>query len=266
MRSPSLLLALTLLLALGLSACGAGGGSEAVGEYFDPPPSVLHQATYLSGTGRYAVGANGAYPELGIELVGDDLDTDRWAMFYDGSHYRLAFFTKDAPPRVVLFGYNAATGTYQRGYPSAASIPLKGLNADMDLSSFAMLRGESTWRLYLKSREDPKSLYQFGYDGSALRFGYDSIPVVTLTGLPGDADLSRWAMHYGGGTYRVMVGRHGTTTSYYQLGYRPGTPRYEYGYASTDVVTVEGMPSGAITTRFASLYADGLYRLYHLGR
>ncbi len=259
-----------LLLALFvpvLAGCGAGGDlvDGIVGDTSSAPPTVLHQAAYVSGTGESVVGAGGSYPEIPVAIVGDDVDPTRWAAFHDGSDYRLAFMARDLPPRVILFGYDPSVGRYTRTYPAPMVVPLKNVPSDADLSSFAMLRADGFWRLYLERRGDARTLYQFAYDGGAFRWGLGSLFSISMVGLPPDADPTRWAMHYGGGVYRVIVGSHTKPTTFYELGFDPATYDYVYGYASRDVVTVKGLPSGAIRERFASLYADGLYHLYFLG-
>lgn len=257
---------LSLLLAPGLAACGAGG-VDAPDAPTAPVPAVLHQAGYLPGTGRYVVGgATPALPQIPVRIVGEDVDPSRWAMLHDGTHYRLAFMARDLPARVIVFGYDPSVNRYERAFPAPTVLPLEGLPQDTDLSSFAMLRGDGIWRLYTRSRSDPTTLYQFGRAGDVFRLGYRSIPAMRLAGLPTDADPTRWAMHHANGVYRVLVGKDGDASTYYQLGFDGARGSYVFGHDSRRTIHVEGMPGDADRRSFASVYADGYYRFYHLGR
>lgn len=263
-------LVLAIALSLTLAGCGGGGGGGGedsnVGIGVGPTPaSGLNQAGYQIGTTNYVYGLN-SIPNLSIEGAPADADFSRWAMLHDGRDYRLYCFQAGSSTTIYQFAYDASRGAYVYGFRSIDVITITGAPADASAASFAMVHDGTRYRLYLRSASDAAVIYQFGFNGRSYEFGYDSIPSLRATGLPADADFSRWAMVHDGTTYRQYVGTRGTTDGMYQLGYDASRSAYVYGFRSISQLNIVGMPANSVTTSFAMLHDGADYRLYHLVR
>ena len=87
------------------------------------------------------------------------------------------------------------------------------------------------------------SLNQFAWvNGTSIyRFGHRSIPNISITGAPADANLARWAMLHDGATYRFYCFRGSSSDTLYQFGYN-GTS-YAFGHNSIPQLTLVGFPA-----------------------
>jgi len=262
---PLPLLALALLLVL--TGCGGGGGGGPDGAVLGARFQItgLDQAVYDGGA-EYVYGAGGAIATVAVSGAPADADASRWAMLHDGTRYRLYCMRLGDDVTLYQFGYNPATSTYEFGYDSISQLGITGAPPGADPSSIAMLHDGADYRLYMRNRSDPRDIHQFGYNASTgnYEYGYRSIDMISTTGAPADADLSRWAMLHDGSVYRQYVGKAGSDSTLYQFGFDGGS--YAFGYRSISELQVVGMPASSDTSSFAMLHSGDRYRLYHLTR
>lgn len=155
------------------------------------------------------------------------------------------------------------TTEYRYGYNSIATIPVVGAPADANFRRWSMLHDGSAYRLYVFKGSTRDTLYQFAWNGVAYEYAYNSIPVLTLTGMPADADPGSLSMLAENGTYHAYVRRLGDPWTLYQLIYVPGTTTYQWGFgAYYPSLSVTGFPADTDWSRWTMLH-DGLtYRLY----
>jgi hemin uptake protein HemP len=221
----------------------------------------LNQFAWISGTPAYQFGhrSPGNAPITGAP---DDADLGRWSMLHDGAVYRLYCGKRGHDDILYQFGFDGAAYVY--GHRSRPELRLHEFPADTDASSFAMLHDGAAYRLYLRRRGDPTTLYQAAWVAgtSDYRFGHDSIPTLSVTQFPADADWSRWTMLHDGAEYRYYVFRSGSGTNFYQGAFNRPANAYEYAHRSIPELTVVGAPDDS-DTRSAAMLHDGTdYRLY----
>ena len=246
---------------LTLSACG-GGGDDGGSGGGTPTITSLNQAAYAGGT-TYQYAFN-SIPNIFIAGAPDDIDWSRWAMLHDGSTYRLYFFRSGTNDTLYQFGFNPSSAEYEYGYNSIPTLTITGAPADADASSFAMLHDGSVYRLYMRSATSDTRIHQFGFNVSTsnYEYGFNSIPVLDITGGPVDTDYDRWAMLHDGTTYRYYAFQLASDTLFYQFGYNPSTQDYEYGHNSIPQLTVINMPTDSNRDDFAMLHDGADYRFY----
>ena len=107
------------------------------------------------------------------------------------------------------------------------------------------------------------SLNQAGYitgTGSYV-YGTDSLANISISGLPADADLYRWAM-LDDGTQRLFMFKGNGNTTLYQFGYNPNTGVFEHGFNGNTSYGISGAPADADPTSIAMLYGQNAKRLY----
>ena len=92
------------------------------------------------------------------------------------------------------------------------------------------------------------------------RFGYNSIPVIPITGAPNDANFARWAMLHDGADYRLYLFRGSSSDTLYQFAWN-GTS-YEYGHRSIPVLTLVGSPPDVDASSIRMLHSGGAYHAY----
>ena len=162
------------------------------------------------------------------------------------------------------FAYVPGTNIYKFGYNSIASMPITGAPSDTCWSRWAMLHDGSAYRLYFFKDSTHDTLYQFSFNRAtnSYEFGYDSIPILKLTGIPSDACSSSFAMLHDGDTYRLYLRRLGFPTTLYQFAFNRASNNYEYGYNSIPVMNVIDAPENVDWSRWGMLHDNGAYRLY----
>ncbi|KAB2918811.1 MAG: hypothetical protein F9K23_01345 [Bacteroidetes bacterium] len=166
---------------------------------------------------------------------------------------------------VNQFAYVPGTNNYVWGAENTIpNIPITGAPADTNFSRFAMLNDGATYRMYFFKGSTNNTLYQFGFNGSSYDFGYNSIPELTLTNIPSDADMSSFAMLYDGASYRLYVKQLGNAELLYQAAYIPNSTEYQFGYNSIPQIPVTGFPSDADWSRWSMLYDGAAYRIYSM--
>lgn len=154
--------------------------------------------------------------------------------------------------------------TYRYGHNSIPNIDFTNAPTDMDYSRWAMLHDGSTYRLYFFKAGSNNTLYQFGYNPSTqdYEYGYNSISQLTITGIPADADMSKFAMLHDGTTYRLYVRSATNVNVMYQFGYNTTSQNYEYGHNSIPSLNITLAPADVDHSKWAMLHDGSAYRLY----
>lgn len=165
-------------------------------------------------------------------------------------------------PAVNQFAYVAGTDNYQFGHNSIPTIPITGAPADTNWRRWSMLHDNSAYRMYFFKGSAADTLYQFGFNGSSYAYGHDSIPALTLSGAPADADASSFAMLHDGSAYRLYLRQLGNPQRLYQFAYVAGSTTYRYGHDSIPAIDVTGFPADTDWSRWQMLHDGGAYRIY----
>ncbi len=225
----------------------------------------LNQAAYINGTTTYQFGYN-SIPKIGISGAPADTDWGRWAMVHDGSVYRLYFFKRDTSDTLYQFGFNVASSRYEWGYNSIATLKIHGAPSGTDSRSFAMLHDGTTYRLYLRSHNDPTLLRQFGFNAGTSRYeyGYNSIPEIRVTGFPSDTDWNRWAMVHDGRDFRFYAFKNNLSSQFYQGSFSSSAQQYQYQLNSIPVLELKDIPGDSATGSAAMLHDGSDFRFYFL--
>ncbi|EDM77000.1 hypothetical protein PPSIR1_15905 [Plesiocystis pacifica SIR-1] len=159
--------------------------------------------------------------------------------------------------------YVPGSTTYEFGYNSIPNIPITGAPADANLRRWAMLHDGSAYRLYCFKGSSRDTLYQFAWNGSSYAYGHNSIPELTLTNIPADADLSSFSMVHSGSLYHLYLRRLGDPTTLYQFLYVQGTTTYNYGQApAIPTMQIAGFPADTDWSRWMMLHDNSAYRFY----
>lgn len=229
----------------------------------------LNQAAYVPGSSHYQFGYNSI---ANLKITGAPADTGygRFAMLHDGSAYRLYLPRRNSPDTLYQFVYNPAKGSYEYGFNNAIKIlKIVGMPADANTGSFAMLHDGSHYRLYMRSRSNATTLYQaaFKVGTNQYVYGYQSMPIIKVTGAPADiTNNRRWAMLHDGANYRLYIGKQRNVNQFYQFAFNRGTNAYQYGYQSIPLLSAMNAPANSQFNNFAMLHDRGAYRYYYLTR
>lgn len=146
--------------------------------------------------------------------------------------------------------------------PFIPNIPITGAPADTNFNRFAMLYDGTTYRMYFFKGSTNDKIYQFGFNGTSYAYGHNSIPLITLTDIPTDADTSSFAMLWDGQFYRLYVKRLGNPNVLYQAAYVPNSTNYQFGYNSIPEIPITGFPNDADWSRWSMLHDGSAYRIY----
>ena len=168
-----------------------------------------------------------------------------------------------AAPSLNQAAYVPFTTTYQFGYNSIPNMDITGAPADTDWNRWAMLHDGSRYRLYFFKAGTDDTIYQFAFNPATAdyEFGFDSIPEMTITGAPADADPSSFAMLHDGTHYRLYM-RSRTAAAIYQFAFNSATSDYEYGFNSISRMDITGAPADTDFDRWGMLHDGSVYRLY----
>jgi hypothetical protein len=159
--------------------------------------------------------------------------------------------------------YVPGTTVYRFGYNSIPNIAITGAPADTNFRRWSMLHDGTHYRMYFFKGSTRDKLYQFAWNGSSYEFGHESIPELTLTNIPVDADASSFCMLHSGAYYHLYLRRLGDPTTLYQFLWVPGTSDYEYGRApAIPTLPIVGFPPDTDWARWMMLHDDKTYRLY----
>ncbi|PWQ95016.1 hypothetical protein DKT75_13730 [Leucothrix arctica] len=163
--------------------------------------------------------------------------------------------------------YVTGSTEYRYGHNSILNMKVYGAPADTGYGRVAMLHDGSMYRLYLFKRGSRDTIYQFGFNRSTNRYeyGYNSIKVLKIVGMPADASNKGFAMLHDGKDYRLYQ-RSKDGKKLYQAAYKAGSNSYVYGYNSIKVMNITGAPATITNNgRWAMLHDGKDYRLY-IGR
>lgn len=159
--------------------------------------------------------------------------------------------------------YVPGSAVYQFGYNSIPNIPITGAPTDTNFRRWAMLHDGSAYRMYFFKGSTNNKLYQFAFNGRSYQYGHNSIPELTLTNMPADADASSFSMLHSGAYYHLYLRRLGDPTTLYQFGWVPGTSNYKYGQSPLiPTLEVRGFPTDTDWARWMMLHDGAAYRLY----
>jgi hypothetical protein len=157
----------------------------------------------------------------------------------------------------------SGTTRYEFGYNSIPNIAITGAPPDTNFARGGMLHDGGAYRMYFFRGSTADTLYQFAWNGSSYAFGYNSIPLLTLTGVPTDVDASSLSMLHSGSAYHAYLRRLGDPTTLYQFIWVPGTTTYQWGYgAYLPTLSVRGFPTDADWSRWEMLHDGAAYRIY----
>jgi hypothetical protein len=166
-------------------------------------------------------------------------------------------------PSLYQGSYIPGTSDYEYGYNSIPIIPITGAPPDVNFRRFSMLHDGASYRLYAFRGSSRDTLYQFSWNGLSYAYAYNSIPLLTLTGMPDDADASSISMLHDGSLYHAYLRRLGDPTTLYQFVYVPGTSTYQYGVlGSYPSLPVTGFPAETDWARWTMLHDGSTYRIY----
>lgn len=153
----------------------------------------------------------------------------------------------------------AGTDKYQFGYNSIANIKISGAPADTDYKRSAMLFDGGAYRLYFFKEGSDTTLYQFAWNGTTYQYGYSSIPILTITGKPSDADSGSFSMLHDGLNYRLyMLSQN--KQSVYQFAWNGSA--YQFGFSSIPNIAITNAPADTDKSRWAMLHDGASYRMY----
>lgn len=159
--------------------------------------------------------------------------------------------------------WRPGTNDYEYGFRSIPNIAITGAPGDTNLRRWAMLHDGSHYRMYFFRGSTADTLYQFAWNGSSYEFGHDSIPQLTLTNAPSDADASSFSMLHSGGTYHAYLRRLGDPETLYQFVWQSGTTTYEWGAGPwLGALPVTGFPNDTDWSRWQMLHDGDRYRIY----
>ena len=152
---------------------------------------------------------------------------------------------------------------YQFGYNSIPNIPITGAPADTNWRRWSMLHDNSVYRMYFFKGSTRDTLYQFGWNGSSYAYGHLSIPVLTLTNMPADADPSSFSMLHSGSHYHLYLRQLGNPNRLYQFIWVAGTTNYQWNVSPfIPQLPVTGFPADTDWARWMMLHDGTAYRLY----
>lgn len=166
-------------------------------------------------------------------------------------------------PSLNQAAWVSGTTVYQFGHNSIPNIDITGAPDDVDWNRWAMLHDGTHYRLYFFAAGTNDTIYQFAFNSASgdYEFGYNSIPEMTITGAPADADPSSFAMLHDGTDYRLYM-RSLTSSAIYQFAFNSATSDYEYGYRSIARMDVTGAPADTDFDRWGMLHDGSVYRFY----
>jgi hypothetical protein len=160
--------------------------------------SSIYQFGFNPSTSTYEFGYD-SIPEIGITGIPADADTSSFKMLHDGANYRLYLRGFD---RTKLYQFAFDGSTYAFGYRSISVLNTDGAPADADFDRWAMLHDGTTYRQYIGKLGTEDQIYQFGFNGRSYLFGYNSISVLSITGMPESSETESFSMLHDGRTYR----------------------------------------------------------------
>ena len=166
--------------------------------------TTLYQFAFNTATQRYEYGFN-SIPQLNVTGAPAQADASNISMLHDGTDYRLYMSDTTVFGRVHQFAFNPATGNYEYGFNSIPSINTTGAPTDADFQRRAMLHDGLDYRMYVFKSGSATEFYQFAFNPATgnYEYGFNSIPNLTLVGMPTASAFKNIFMLYDGFDYRL---------------------------------------------------------------
>jgi hypothetical protein len=220
----------------------------------------LYQAAF-NGT-CYEFGYK-SFPEIPISDAPEDTDWQRWSILYDGINYKLYAMPIGKSDKLYQFAFNPSTLQYEYGYNCSPITSVVDLPENANVTGFSILHDGDNYRLYFKTDEKDK-IYQCGFDpdSESFVFGYNSIPVITISNAPENTDWNSWSMLHDGQDYRLYFKSKDNKNLLYQFGFNGYS--YSYGYRSLPKIKVINMPQLHYVKKFNITFDGSEYRYYNL--
>lgn len=157
--------------------------------------------------------------------------------------------------------YIPGTTVYRFGTNQGPNLPITGAPSDTDWSRLSMLHDGRDYRMYFFKENTNNTLYQFAWDGSSYKYGHNSNPELTITGIPDDADTSSFSMVYGDREYRLYFHQIGNPNQIYQFLW--DSQRYSpISDSKYFKLQVSGFPDDTDWSRWSILNDGSDYRIY----
>ena len=159
--------------------------------------------------------------------------------------------------------YVPGSTSYEFGHDSIPNIQISGAPSDTNFRRWAMLHDGSAYRMYCFKGSTNNKIYQFAWDGKSYKYGHNSIPELTLTNIPADADAGSFSMLHSNDYYHLYMRQLGNPTLLYQAMWVPGSNNYEFGRSpGIPKLPVAGFPGDTDWARWSMLHDNAAYRLY----
>lgn len=215
----------------------------------------LHPFTWAAGTSIY----HHADGPLRIADAPSDADLTRWSMLHDGDTHRLYCFKGRSSD--TLYQFSRDGDAYRFGHRSIPELKLVEFPDDADPGSFAMLHDGRDYRLFLRRKDDPTTLYQAAWVAGtpSYRFAHRSIARIEVRAFPGDTDWSRWSTLHDGAAYRLYAGKRGAPDHLYQGAFDVDAAAYRHDPNSA-LLELRGGPTDL--QGLAMLHDGADYRAY----
>lgn len=167
-------------------------------------------------------------------------------------------------PSLNQGAFNNATGMIEFGYESIATIPITGAPDGIDWTKWAMLFDGIAYRLFFMSERGATELHQFAfnYGTESYEYGFNSAPVIPISGVPDDADPSRIAMLHDGVGSRLFFLSDDAPLGLHQFAFNSATEEFEYGFNLSPEVKIVGGPAADDFSGWAMLHGTGDYRMF----
>lgn len=164
----------------------------------------LYQFGFNFDTEKYEYGYR-SNPIIPIVDLPRDANLTSFSILYDGTDYRLYFKTSERD-LIYQCAYDESYGrygAYRFGYRSIAEIPVINAPSFTDWKSWTMLHDGGNYRLYFRSTKNKNQIIQFGFNGNAYSYGYNSKPIINVIGMPNLKYTDKFNITYDGIDYRL---------------------------------------------------------------
>ncbi|NET78729.1 hypothetical protein [Okeania sp. SIO1F9] len=141
---------------------------------------------------------------------------------------------------------------------ASGNLPVVDAPSDANWRRWSMLHDGSDYRMYCFKGSTSDKIYQFGWDGRSYKYGHNSIPELTISSIPDDADTSSFSMLYGQSNYRFYFRQLGNPNQLYQFVWNQSARSYVY-YCT---LPVSGFPDDTDWSRWSMLNDGSDYRIY----
>ena len=162
----------------------------------------IYQFAFNRSKNAYEFGYR-SIPILTLEGAPKDTNYNDFSMLHDGKDYRLYLKKKGKPNVFYQFAWVPNTTKYKYGYRSIPVIKMTGFPKDTHWKRWQMLYDGKDYRFYAFKKGSQTKFYQGAFNRSSneYEYGYRSIRVLTLKGMPAKT-RKRAAMLHDGKNYR----------------------------------------------------------------